>query len=353
MGLLVSRLWRGGGGRGYLPQAATYEKSLEKLTNDAKALQGRLNARARLRRRFAQSLALYGFLVEMALLVIALVYGRQPRLEIKQRLLFASPSVAFPVLLLMFWKLTRFVLEARDRGDKARLHKVEEKKKSLIEELKERTAYNATLNLLQKYDKSAAEEMRQEAAAGNDGKTEQQQQQQQQQQRQQRQRQTGIRRRPQRSSSMPAGTPRAADHGEQGMGAELAASTGLLARMAAMLVGEDPTQCFALICCNCHMHNGLARREDLETMYICRYCNYCNGTRSDLQEEHASSPMASGIARASPGASPTAREAAEQQAEEAVTASAAATAEPAQDSPAGSEPEESMTSHRTSSEVKR
>ena len=31
---------------------------------------------------------------------------------------------------------------------------------------------------------------------------------------------------------------------------------GWLARMAALLVGEDPTQCYALICGNCHMHNG-------------------------------------------------------------------------------------------------
>lgn len=31
---------------------------------------------------------------------------------------------------------------------------------------------------------------------------------------------------------------------------------GWLARIAALLVGEDPTQCYALICSNCHMHNG-------------------------------------------------------------------------------------------------
>lgn len=31
---------------------------------------------------------------------------------------------------------------------------------------------------------------------------------------------------------------------------------GWLPRLAAMLVGEDPSQCYALICRNCHMHNG-------------------------------------------------------------------------------------------------
>lgn len=31
---------------------------------------------------------------------------------------------------------------------------------------------------------------------------------------------------------------------------------GWLARLAAILVGEDPSQSYALICGNCHMHNG-------------------------------------------------------------------------------------------------
>lgn len=31
---------------------------------------------------------------------------------------------------------------------------------------------------------------------------------------------------------------------------------GWIARIAALLVGEDPSQSYALICGNCHMHNG-------------------------------------------------------------------------------------------------
>ena len=31
---------------------------------------------------------------------------------------------------------------------------------------------------------------------------------------------------------------------------------GWISRLAALLVGEDPTQSYALICGNCHMHNG-------------------------------------------------------------------------------------------------
>lgn len=38
---------------------------------------------------------------------------------------------------------------------------------------------------------------------------------------------------------------------------------GWIARIAAMLVGEDPTQSYALICGNCHMHNGECQRFHL------------------------------------------------------------------------------------------
>lgn len=33
-------------------------------------------------------------------------------------------------------------------------------------------------------------------------------------------------------------------------------NNGWIARLAALLVGEDPTQSYALICGNCRMHNG-------------------------------------------------------------------------------------------------
>ena len=43
------------------------------------------------------------------------------------------------------------------------------------------------------------------------------------------------------------------DHYNPGSAAQ---DGGWIARIAALLVGEDPTQSYALICGNCHMHNG-------------------------------------------------------------------------------------------------
>ncbi|KAL0345285.1 UNVERIFIED_CONTAM: hypothetical protein Sradi_4359800 [Sesamum radiatum] len=58
---------------------------------------------------------------------------------------------------------------------------------------------------------------------------------------------------------------------------------GWIARLAALLVGEDPTQSYALICRNCHMHNGLARKEDFP--YITYYCPHCNALNAPKQPE--------------------------------------------------------------------
>ncbi|KAF4363025.1 hypothetical protein G4B88_031559 [Cannabis sativa] len=63
---------------------------------------------------------------------------------------------------------------------------------------------------------------------------------------------------------------------------------GWIARIAALLVGEDPTQSYALICGNCHMHNGLARKEDFP--FITYYCPHCRAlNRPHQSEEHVSS----------------------------------------------------------------
>ncbi|KAK6155530.1 hypothetical protein DH2020_009778 [Rehmannia glutinosa] len=80
---------------------------------------------------------------------------------------------------------------------------------------------------------------------------------------------------------------------------------GWIARLAALLVGEDPTQSYALICGNCHMHNGLARKEDFP--YVTYYCPHCNALNRPKQPDErvsgANSPaMTSTVEDAVPSA---------------------------------------------------
>ncbi|WVY90165.1 hypothetical protein V8G54_035679 [Vigna mungo] len=64
---------------------------------------------------------------------------------------------------------------------------------------------------------------------------------------------------------------------------------GWIARIAALLVGEDPTQSYALICGNCHMHNGLSRKEDFP--FITYYCPHCHAlNKPKHSDEHISLP---------------------------------------------------------------
>ncbi|KHN30241.1 Hypothetical protein glysoja_045626 [Glycine soja] len=58
---------------------------------------------------------------------------------------------------------------------------------------------------------------------------------------------------------------------------------GWIARIAALLVGEDPTQSYELICGNCRMHNGLARKEDFP--FITYYCPHCHALNKPKQSD--------------------------------------------------------------------
>eukprot|EP00850_Spirogloea_muscicola_P022026 SM000273S10236 [mRNA] locus=s273:166:2181:+ [translate_table: standard] len=76
---------------------------------------------------------------------------------------------------------------------------------------------------------------------------------------------------------------------------------GWVARLAAMLVGEDPTQCYALICEHCHAHNGkcssgTAASTDVPedygfVTYYCPRCNHLNGSSSaEVGDQQAQDP---------------------------------------------------------------
>ncbi|KAK6135483.1 hypothetical protein DH2020_030769 [Rehmannia glutinosa] len=88
--------------------------------------------------------------------------------------------------------------------------------------------------------------------------------------------------------------------------AGLSTNGGWIARLAALLVGEDPTQSYALICGNCHMHNGKARTKE-DFPYVTYYCPHCNALNRPKQPDErvsgANSPaMTSTVEDAVPSA---------------------------------------------------
>ena len=57
----------------------------------------------------------------------------------------------------------------------------------------------------------------------------------------------------------------------------LQADRGVFDRLAEYLVGDGPSNRYALICRRCHRHNGMALKEEFEYLaFHCAYCQFLN-----------------------------------------------------------------------------
>ncbi|EEQ81836.1 hypothetical protein NCER_101576 [Vairimorpha ceranae BRL01] len=50
----------------------------------------------------------------------------------------------------------------------------------------------------------------------------------------------------------------------------------VIEKVADIVLGDDPTKMYALICAHCHYHNGMVHPEDRMTEYICYNCGTKN-----------------------------------------------------------------------------
>ncbi|MED6125835.1 hypothetical protein PIB30_072379 [Stylosanthes scabra] len=254
--------------------------------------------------------------------VIAIVYAimttRSADMNWKMRAVRVSPMFLFPVLASAAYSTFSSFMRICDRRDEKILVRLREERQAKINELKEKTNYYTTQQLIQRYDpdpaaKAAAatvlasklgaesglrlymgDELNPSATTmgrSNDVELVQS---------------SGLRNRKPphiRSTSSGVATPYNPDqHLLGGLGeldetqtsdynqlvvqhhqpqSSTSQDGGWLAKIAAVLVGEDPTQSYALICGNCHMHNGLARKEDFP--YVTYYCPHCNALNQPKQ----------------------------------------------------------------------
>uniref|UniRef100_K3Y8B9 Lunapark zinc ribbon domain-containing protein n=1 Tax=Setaria italica TaxID=4555 RepID=K3Y8B9_SETIT len=271
---ILGRIWRAlFGGRG-----EDYEKRLQNLSKEEAALLARMRRRTQFSRRGVRNL-------------IALsVLGEVPQ--------FASLFALFTSV-----KSDTRMLE---RKDKDTLERLRAERKAKIDELKDRTNYYLTQELIQKYDldpaaKAAAASvlaskmgaetglklhMGDEAKSGST---------------QARSNEVevvpkdGLRNRRETKAKGSSYSSTAAAHTGGGMEAMPPSKVvghyegsgtsdgGWIAKIAALLVGEDPSQSYALICGNCHMHNGLARKEDFpHVTYYCPHCHALNVSNQSI-----------------------------------------------------------------------
>ncbi|RZC87853.1 hypothetical protein C5167_028307 [Papaver somniferum] len=313
---IFSRIWNGLFGS----RKDDFEKRLQNISKEEATVMARMKRRTQSWRRMARNLIVFSVLLEAVAVAYAIMTTRTLDLEWKTRAIRVLPMFLLPGLTAVIYTTLGSFSRMCERKDKKTLERLREERQAKIDELKERTNYYITQQLIQRYDpdpaaKAAAasvlasklgadsglkvflgDESKVDPASGKSRDVELAQS-------------KGLRNRQNRSNSTgtlalnqsleevpdnvgPTGSEPAThnqvvvDHHPN----STIQDGGWVARIAALLVGEDPTQSYALICGNCHMHNGLARKEDFS--YITYYCPHCHALNKSKQLEESGASAA-------------------------------------------------------------
>ncbi|XP_068642674.1 uncharacterized protein At2g24330-like [Aristolochia californica] len=313
---IFSRIWNG-----LFRKTDDFEKKLQHISKEEASVHARLQKRTRRWRTTARNIISLSVVLEVVAVIYAVLTTRTLGLNWKMRALHVLPMFVLPGLSFVIYSMLSRFTRMRERKDRMTLERLRAERKAKLDELKERTGYYSTQQLIHMYDldplaKAAAasvlahklgEDAGLKVYVGDEGNTSRPSGKSNDIQLVQ---SSGLRnRRHRHSQSSSAGsiaTPHSAEENAQTASFEenevqgknqpvvvghyqqpTNSNEGWLARLAALLVGEDPTQSFALICGNCHMHNGLARKEDFP--YITYYCPHCNALNVPQHQDGAGS----------------------------------------------------------------
>ncbi|KAK8543068.1 hypothetical protein V6N13_136389 [Hibiscus sabdariffa] len=293
-----------------------FEKRLEHITKEESVVIARMKKRSQVSRGISRHLIVFSIVLEVIAVAYAIMTTRDLDLNWKMRSFRVLPMFLLPVFSSIAYSAFSNITKMCDEKDKKTLERLRAERQAKIDELKEKTNYYITQQLIQRYDpdpaaKAAAatvlasklgadsglkfyveDEYNPNVLGGKCNNVEVGPT-------------SGLRKRKQSRPNSTACTPlvhsddestphspaesegpRASEQGQvvvnhynpQGPSAQ---DGGWLARVAALLVGEDPAQSYALICGNCRMHNGLVKKEDFP--YITYYCPHCRALNKPKQ----------------------------------------------------------------------
>ncbi|XP_010525836.1 PREDICTED: uncharacterized protein At2g24330 [Tarenaya hassleriana] len=317
-----SRLWNGI----FRARGDDFEKRLQYISREEATVLSRMKRRSQTWRKLTRNLIVFSIIFEVIAVGYAIMTTRKEDMDWKMRTFRILPMFLLPALSSLAYSSIVSFSRMCDRRDQKTLEKLRAERQAKIDELKERTNYYTTQQLIQRYDpdpaaKAAAatvlasklgadsglkvfvgDESQLDPSVGKSHDMEVMQS-------------RGLRHRkqpntrPNSTGSTPpahhsdnesphSGTSERISGSDQNqqMVVEHFSSQGYAAhdgswisRIAALLVGEDPTQSYALICGNCHMHNGLARKEDFPYItYYCPHCQALNRPKNHSEDYHAS-----------------------------------------------------------------
>ncbi|KAJ0247446.1 zinc_ribbon_10 domain-containing protein [Hirschfeldia incana] len=299
-----------------------FAKRLEYISKEEAIVLSRIKRRSITWRKLTRNLILSSFIFEVVAVGYAIMATRTKDLDWKMRSFRILPMFLLPALSALAYSSIASISKMLDRRDQRNLEKLRAERLDKINELKERTNFYITQQLIERYDpdpaaKAAAatvlasklgadsglkvvlgdeSQLDQSWGKSNDMEVNQSR---------------GLRNRRHPNTSRPhsssasTSTHHSDDESRHSGASERLLSTAeqnqemlvdhyspqgyaapdgsWISRIAALLVGEDPTQSFAIICENCHMHNGLARKEDFA--YITYYCPHCNALNKPKHSE--------------------------------------------------------------------
>ncbi|KAK4756657.1 hypothetical protein SAY87_006784 [Trapa incisa] len=309
---IISRIWNGI----FRFRGDDFEKRLQYISKEEASVLARMKRRSHTWKRILRHFIFFSVLFEIIAIGYAILSTRMLDLDWKARAFKVLPMFLLPTLSFASYSaLVRF-MRMCDRKDQRTLERLRAERQAKIDELKERTNYYTTQQLIQRYDpdpaaKAAAatvlasklgadsglnlylgDDSQLNASSGKSNDAEFVQS-------------SGLRRRKElRRSSSDSSTKMHQFEGHSSRGGSespaipengqlvvnhynpqgsVSHNGGWIVRLAALLVGEDPSQSYALICGNCRMHNGLARKEDFP--YITYYCPHCHALNQHKSSE--------------------------------------------------------------------
>ncbi|XP_027080890.1 uncharacterized protein At2g24330-like [Coffea arabica] len=311
---LFSRVWNSV----FRSQGDDFEKRLKHITKEEAAVLSRMRRRSQSLRGMIRNFIILSALLEVVAVGYAIMTTRTLELDWKMRALHVLPMFLVPGFSFLTYSALNSFSRMLDRKDHNTVERLRAERQAKIDELKEKTNYYITQQLIQRYDpdpaaKAAAatvlasklgadsglkvylgDESKLTAPVGKSNDVELVHP-------------GGLRNRKQvqtRDGSTgstvlhPDEEEMIHQTGPEGLDVsshqqlvvehhQLTGSStpdgGWFARIAALLVGDDPTQSYALICGNCHMHNGLARKEDFP--YVTYYCPHCSALNRPKQPD--------------------------------------------------------------------
>ncbi|CAL1283476.1 unnamed protein product [Larinioides sclopetarius] len=198
------------------------------------------------------SLVFYSILLYIIVACVFLFYSYP--ITTKDRIIYAIPFVIFPFLLYILKKFLQWYFLQRIRHNEENLIELKKRKKSLLEFAMETETYKAVKELLEKYDPAYHRKVFE----------------------------------PKPAIEAPATPPLKGSFGEMVRQPAppmprpvLPRERTFMDRLVDYLVGDGPSNRYALICRQCQSHNGMALKEEFEYVaFRCCYCFHFNPPRS-------------------------------------------------------------------------